>query len=139
MNRRSYVIVEPKQSGRIALNGSQGMRIYSKHAKHGQKQQGSNMQMMSPLGKYSQVIAAAMAVACIVGGGAALVFVPLTEQATTIVMGAFFTALGAVFGSVATVNGVKPDIQAAHTRLDAVHAPNAAEAQKQVSADVANG
>ncbi len=84
------------------------------------------MQVNTPLGKYSQAVAAGMAVVCIVGGGAALVFVPLTEQAMTVVMGAFFTALGAVFGSVATVNGIKPDIQAANKRLDAIHAPSAA-------------
>lgn len=86
------------------------------------------VQMVSPLGKYSQVVAAAMAIVCIVGGGGALVFVPdLSEQTHTIIMGAFFTALGAVFGSVATVNGVRTDIVAAHRRLDAAGVPAAPE------------
>ena len=42
-------------------------------------------------------------------------------------------AVGAVFGAGATVNGLKPDIQAANVRLDAIHAPPSAAAVRIVA------
>lgn len=86
--------------------------------------------MIGPLGKYSQVVAAAVAVLAI--GGAILVHgaiivlaISVPEGRTAFIDNAALIALGAVFGAVAAVNGVKPDITAAHARLDAIQAPSA--------------
>lgn len=78
---------------------------------------------MSPLGKYSQIVAAFVAVSTI---GTALVSRPLAF-ADPFIDNVALIAVGAIFGSFATVNGLKPSVQAAHKRLDSINAP-AAEA-----------
>lgn len=85
--------------------------------------------MASPLGKYAQAVAAGLAVTIIVSwifggflhGAGILAAEPqgLRELA--------LLAAGAVFGAVATVNGVKADVVAAHKRLDVLGAPPAAD------------
>lgn len=77
--------------------------------------------MNSPLGVYSQIVAAIVAVGVIAGfvGGILLGLNvdPIKEFA--------LIALGAVFGSAATVNGVKRDVLAIQTRLDKASIPAA--------------
>lgn len=75
----------------------------------------------SPLGKYAQIVAAAVSVSTI---GAALISRPL-GFADPFIDNVALIAVGAIFGSFATVNGVRGDIKAAHTRLDMVGAPAA--------------
>lgn len=76
---------------------------------------------VSPLGKYSQIVAAIIAVGVI---GAAVLSRPL-GFADDFVDNAALIALGAIFGSFATVNGIRSDITAAHKRLDTINAPPA--------------
>lgn len=75
----------------------------------------------SPLGKYAQVVAAAVALGIIGCWLLALMFgtmLGITEDAQAALdRGATF-ALGAVFASAAVVNGVKEPIEAAHLRVD---------------------
>lgn len=77
--------------------------------------------MNSPLGKYSQVVAAGIAVAII---GAYLVAVlvqgllGITDENVGRLQILALIALGAVFGSAATINGVKAPLDAAHSRID---------------------
>lgn len=79
--------------------------------------------MNSPLGKYSQVVAAGIAVALI---GAYLVGVlfqsllGITDENVGRLQIVALIALGAVFGSAATINGVKAPLDAAHNRLDRI-------------------
>lgn len=78
--------------------------------------------MNSPLGRYSQIVAAIVAVGII----ALWAFVE-TLQAIGIVRlspeglrTAALLALGAVFGSAATINGVKAPLDSAHSRIDKI-------------------
>ncbi len=79
--------------------------------------------MNSPLGKYSQVVAASIAVAIIGAYLAAVLFGDWLGIATLNVdrlQVLALIAIGAVFGSAATVNGVKAPIDAAHNRIDKI-------------------
>lgn len=83
------------------------------------------MRVNSPLGKYSQVVAATIAIA-IIGAWIVSEFMRglgIFDNAASFKDFALI-ALGAVFGSAATINGVKAPIDAAHRRLDAIGAPN---------------
>lgn len=77
--------------------------------------------MNSPLGKYSQAVAAGVAVALI---GAYLIAVltqnllGITDENVGRLQIVALIALGAVFGSAATINGVKAPLDAAHSRID---------------------
>lgn len=79
--------------------------------------------MNSPLGKYSQVVAAGIAVALI---GAYLIAVlgqsvlGITEENVGRLQIVALIALGAVFGSAATINGVKAPLDSAHSRIDKI-------------------
>lgn len=88
--------------------------------------------MNSPLGKYSQIVAAITAVGVIFGYLSGVLFGVIGADS---IKDFALIALGAVFGSAATVNGVKHDIRAANTRLDAMHAPPAPVAEKIVEAE----
>jgi hypothetical protein len=77
----------------------------------------------SPLGKYSQVIAAVTALLLIGSYVLALIF----QEALHVSQGSVDrlqlfagVAVGAVFGAAATVNGVKEPIESAHTRIDRI-------------------
>lgn len=75
----------------------------------------------SPLGKYAQIVAAAVALAAI---GAWILGEFLTglgimdPAARSGLKEVALIAIGAVFGSAAAINGVKEPIDAAHTRID---------------------
>jgi len=75
----------------------------------------------SPLGKYSQAVAAIVAMSII---GAYLLVVILASvfsiQAARIddLKTLALIAVGAVFGSAATINGVKAPLDSAHSRID---------------------
>lgn len=86
------------------------------------------MQVVSPFGKYSQIVAVVVALAIILAHIGSLVISNESQLDE-----AFWIALGAVFGSFATVNGLKAPVVAAHTRLDALGAPPAEEAARIVS------
>ncbi len=79
--------------------------------------------MNSPLGKYSQAVAAGIAVAII---GAYIVSIMFSRilgleanQVENLKVLALI-AVGAVFGSAATINGVKAPLDSAHTRIDKI-------------------
>jgi hypothetical protein len=77
----------------------------------------------SPLGKYSQAVAAGIAVAII---GAYIISIMFSRmlaleisQVENLKVLALI-AVGAVFGSAATINGVKAPLDSAHTRIDTI-------------------
>lgn len=77
----------------------------------------------SPLGKYAQAVAAAMAVTLIVAFVLALLLRRVLELDESDVQGLKEFALiaaGAVFASAAVINGVKEPIEAAHKRIDVI-------------------
>lgn len=77
--------------------------------------------MNSPLGKYSQVVAAGLAIAVIGSYLISVLFQALlgvTDENVGRLQILALIALGAVFGSSATLNGVKQPIESAHTRID---------------------
>lgn len=80
--------------------------------------------MNSPLGKYAQLVAAIVAIGTIGAYIAVIVVGALTGADTEAQTGALkdfaLIALGAVFGSFATVNGVKGPVESAHSRLDRI-------------------
>jgi hypothetical protein len=75
---------------------------------------------MNPLGKYAQLVAAIISVGII----GAYVVVEVLYAAGVVTNSpdglktAALIALGAVFGSFATINGVKQPIESAHNRID---------------------
>ena len=77
---------------------------------------------MNPLGKYAQLVAAVIAVTII----AAYVTVEVLQAIGIVrltpdgLRTAALLALGAVFGSTATINGVKQPIESAHSRIDKI-------------------
>lgn len=79
--------------------------------------------MNSPLGKYSQIVAAAVAVG-IIGSYllAVLVGGPLGISTLNVdrLQVLALIAIGAVFGSAATINGVKAPLDSAHSRIDKI-------------------
>lgn len=81
------------------------------------------MQMNSPLGKYSQIVAAGIAIAIVGAYLVSLMFGPLlgigSEERRDLSVIALI-AIGAVFGSAATINGVKAPLDAAHQRIDKI-------------------
>jgi hypothetical protein len=79
------------------------------------------MNVNSPLGQYSQIVAAIVAVG-VIGIYAAGTLLSVNVEA---IKEFALIALGAVFGSAATVNGVKRDVQAIQTRLDKASIPAA--------------
>ena len=77
--------------------------------------------MNSPLGKYSQIVAAAVAI-LIIG---AYIFAVLFKEVLGLDQASIedlkilaLIAVGAVFGSAATINGVKAPLDSAHQRID---------------------
>lgn len=90
--------------------------------------------MNSPLGKYSQFVAAIVVVGIIASYVAAL-FLGLSSAEDQLRDFAFM-AIGAVLGSAAAVNGVKPSIEAAHTRLDKIGVPSAGDISHPTSATI---
>jgi hypothetical protein len=94
----------------------------------------------SPLGQYSQVIAAAMAVFLIAAFILASIFqhaLGLLDQQLTDLR--FFAAIagGAVFGASAAVNGWKEPTKAAHARMDRLQTAVSVIASKAVDTTVA--
>lgn len=91
--------------------------------------------MNSPLGKYGQVVAAVLAVLIVAAwiGAEYLHALGLMPGQPAGLKEVALISVGAVFGSTATINGVKPAIEAgdrkaeqAHTRLDVIGAPHVA-------------
>lgn len=77
--------------------------------------------MNSPLGKYSQVVAAAVALGIIGAYIVVLTFgglLQVTQQSIDRLGVIALIAIGAVFGSAATINGVKAPLDSAHARID---------------------
>lgn len=79
--------------------------------------------VVSPLGRYAPIIASAVVVAIVAAFLIALLLGPvlgITDSDKQSLRELALIALGALFGSVATVNGVKKTLDAAHRRLDLV-------------------
>lgn len=79
------------------------------------------MSTRSPLGKYSQIVAAVVALSIIGTYLVALVFGHLlgVDQSSLSALDKLaFLAAGAVFGAAAAVNGVKEPLESAHNRID---------------------
>jgi len=77
----------------------------------------------SPLGKYSQAVAAGIAVAIIGAYIVSILFSRLLALEISQVENLKVLALiatGAVFGSAATINGVKAPLDSAHNRIDKI-------------------
>jgi hypothetical protein len=79
--------------------------------------------MNSPLGKYSQAVAAIVAlgiigsyIVAVMGSGLLSLQAVEIENLKTLAL----IAVGAVFGSAATVNGVKAPLDSAHSRIDKI-------------------
>lgn len=79
--------------------------------------------MNSPLGKYSQLVAAIVALSIIFAYVGAVFFSRILdlesfqiENLKTLAL----IAVGAVFGSAATINGVKAPLDSAHSRIDKI-------------------
>lgn len=87
--------------------------------------------MNSPLGKYSQVVAAIAAIG-VIGAYAIALFVNNSQAASQLNPFALL-AIGAIFGSsagsVASVNGTVKEVAALHTRMDQAGIPPAASEQ----------
>jgi len=85
------------------------------------------MIVTSPLGKYSQIVAVIVSLAIVLAwlANTLLIHAPNVAALDT----AFTLTLGAIFGSFATVNGLKAPVMAAHARLDAMHAPTGQQAE----------
>jgi hypothetical protein len=77
----------------------------------------------SPLGKYSQAVAAGIAVG-VIGAYLVAIFVRsgmgLDHADIENLKILALIAVGAVFGSAATINGVKAPLDSAHTRIDKI-------------------
>ena len=81
------------------------------------------MLVTSPLGRYATAAALVVALAII---GAWIVALFIGNVAAADKLSPFaFAAFGAIFGSAATVNGVKRDQDAIQARLDAANIPSA--------------
>lgn len=91
--------------------------------------------MGSPLGKYAQVVAAGVSIVAV---GTALLSRPLAF-ADPFIDNIALICVGAIFGSFATVNGLKQPVEAAHVRLDALGAPPAKEAEAIVHNQTVEG
>lgn len=79
--------------------------------------------MNSPLGKYSQIVAAGLAIAVIGSYLISVLFqavLGVTDENVGRLQILALIALGAVFGSSATLNGVKQPIDQAHQRIDKI-------------------
>lgn len=79
--------------------------------------------MNSPLGKYSQAVAAGIAVAVIVAYLIAVMFgnlLAISDTAVERLQVVALIAFGAVFGSAAAINGVKAPLNSAHSRIDKI-------------------
>lgn len=88
----------------------------------------------SPLGQYAAKVAAVASVGIVAAYIVALVFqhaLGVTDSAIGSLQSLAFLAAGAIFGSSIGINGVKqqlkPEIDAAHQRLDQINAPPAAD------------
>lgn len=81
------------------------------------------MSSRSPLGKYSQIVAAVTALSIIGTYLLALVFghvLGIDQPSLSALDKLAFLAAGAVFGAAAAVNGVKEPLESAHTRIDRI-------------------
>lgn len=78
---------------------------------------------MGPLGKYSQIVAAIVSIGVIATALALRAFGTPDTFADNLAL----LAAGAIFGSFAAVNGIKPAVSAAHKRMDAAGIPPADE------------
>jgi hypothetical protein len=79
--------------------------------------------MGSPLGKYGSLIAAVIAMVLISAFVLVNVYraVALNDpEAARRLEAVAFIAVGAVFGSTATINGVKQPLESAHSRIDRI-------------------
>lgn len=83
--------------------------------------------MNSPLGQYAQIVAALLAVFVVIAWVVAeyLAGLGILSGLPSGLKEVALIAVGAVFGAQATVNGIKPTVDAAHTRLDKLGAPSA--------------
>lgn len=79
--------------------------------------------MNSPLGKYSQIVAAVIAITIIGAYIVAVLFRNVFQLDGADIENLKILALiavGAVFGSAATINGVKAPLDSAHSRIDKI-------------------
>lgn len=83
---------------------------------------------MSPLGKYSDITATIVSILVIAAWLLAHTGV-LMPTSTDALDTAATLIIGVVIGQRATTNGAGKIAQAAHTRLDAIHAPSTAAAE----------
>ena len=88
--------------------------------------------MTSPFGQYAPIVAVFASGVIILAHVGSLMI-----QGTSQLGDAFLLSLGAIFGSVATVNGVKPEVKALHRRLDALYGAGAAAGAGAVAGAVA--
>lgn len=93
-----------------------------------------------PLGKYSQAVAAVMATVLILSAIALRFIGALQGQVISapFIDNAAWVALGAVFGAAATTSVNGNAIEAAHRRLDQIHAPTAAHLEEHPEAQSGN-
>jgi hypothetical protein len=86
----------------------------------------------SPLGPYAARVAAIVSIGVVAAYILAIVFqrwAGITDTSLADLKALAFLAAGTIFGSSIGINGVKaqlkPEIDAAHSRLDLIHAPPA--------------
>lgn len=91
----------------------------------------------SPLGRFSDLVAALTAAALVASAILAHMGVVVVADTAWLDTSAGL-AIGVILGQRATTNGAGKIAQAAHTRLDAVHAPSAEVAAEVLHAE-ANG
>jgi len=88
----------------------------------------------SPLGQYAAKVAAIASIGIVAAYIAAIVaqhWIGVTDTSLADLKALAFLAAGTIFGSSIGINGVKqqlkPEIDAAHQRLDQINAPPAAD------------
>lgn len=93
-----------------------------------------------PLGKYSQAVAALLATFLVVAAvGVRIAAAVSPEVAFTpggLLDSAAWVAIGAVFGAAAATSVNGASVEAAHRRLDLIHAPASMAAEEAAIADV---
>lgn len=88
--------------------------------------------MTSPFGNYAQFVAVFAAVSIILAHLGSVLMLGASQLES-----AFWIALGAIFGSMATVNGIKPEVKALHQRVDGLYSAGAAAGAGAVAGAVA--
>jgi len=78
---------------------------------------------MQGLGKYQEFVTAVLTIFLVVAAVASHYFSPATDA--TFLDAAALLALGATYGRISAANGYAKQAEAAHVRLDAIHAPPA--------------